>query len=591
MTAPQYPAFHSATTSTILNRHGQASKFRVSNENLPGDMSMRQTSPTPTDFSQPDQSLDFLRNINVTDMDAATSALETLLQGMAISSPEPLGQLRVLEEVRPALDYVMGEVSKRYASRPLPPLSNEEETLQQVVRLWRLMENNYGFVVQRLALQDESSHQDKRALLCQRRLRYHSLAMIEFFRAHQEIPADYWRDLHRLFAAAERAGVASVRVSDPLNETWAAQSAQECYIATLLIDAASPYSRTPREFLWLIRWALRFAPHCTLHADRQPGNASSYLLSPEADFGLRPALALPADTPARSLETTRLASHIQVVVAQLKGGVSASPLGLGEDCVQPACARLLVSLYRPWGLASAGRRFPRTAAQGQIRVCVEPAAVAFFMTGKPFTQPDDVQASFNDFTRTEAMLALGERVEDIAGKENYLERKALELGYVQELWDVLDQSVTGFRLMRADGSSRIDHRQLIGLRTDARARMMLAEISWLQYQQRGTLCAGISMLPGPPMVLAVKLLAADRRNGREPFRLGFLIPGVPVLKTDPSLIVPAGWFAAERRVEVRADEHVWVAQMTRLISRGANFDRIGFTRQESAATGQPENAQ
>lgn len=543
---------------------------------------MRQTSPSQINFNHAPDCLALLQQISVTDVDASARTLDVLLQGMATASPDPLGQLKVLEEARPSLDYVLGEIAKRYASRPLPPLSSEEETLQQVVRLWQLMESNYGFVAQRLAMQDEAALQDQRALLCQRRLRYHSLAMIEFFRARQEMPENMWLDLHRLFASAERAGVAAVRVPDPLNDVWGAQSSTECYVATLLTDAASPYSRTPREFLWLVRWAQRFSPYCSLSAGRQSDNGASYLLAPEADFGLRPASALETETDVFSLVTSKLANHIQGVVAQLKNGVSAASLGLGEDCVQPACARLLVSLYRPWGLAATGRKFPRKQAQGLVQLCADPAAVAFFITGKPFVQPDDVQASYNDFTRTEAMLTLGERVEEV-GTDEDLARRALALGFVQEDWEVLDQSVAGFRLMRTQGDSRLDHRQLIGLRPDPRARMLLAEISWLQFQRNGALCAGVSMLPGPPAVLAVKLIAGDRRGGREPFRMGFLIPGVPALKTDPCLILPAGWYGADRRVEVRTDERAWIASLTRLITRGANFDRVGFTRAEAAS--------
>lgn len=543
---------------------------------------MRQTSPSPTNFNHPADCLALLRQISVTDVDASARTLDVLLQGMATASPDPLGQLKVLEEARPSLDYVLGEIAKRYASRPLPPLSSEEETLQQVVRLWQLMESNYGFVAQRLAMQDEVALQDQRALLCQRRLRYHSLAMIEFFRARQEMPENMWLDLHRLFASAERSGVAAVRVPDPLNDVWGAQSSTECYVATLLTDAASPYSRTPREFLWLVRWAQRFSPYCSLSPGRQSDNGASYLLAPDADFGLRPASALETETDVFSLVTSKLANHIQGVVAQLKNGVSAASLGLGEDCVQPACARLLVSLYRPWGLAATGRKFPRKQAQGLVQLCADPAAVAFFITGEPFVQPDDVQASYNDFTRTEAMLTLGERVEEVETDED-LARRALALGFVQEDWDVLDQSVAGFRLMRAQGDSRLDHRQLIGLRPDPRARMLLAEISWLQFQRNGALCAGVSMLPGPPAVLAVKLIAGDRRGGREPFRMGFLIPGVPALKTDPCLILPAGWYGADRRVEVRTEERAWIASLTRLITRGANFDRVSFTRAEAAS--------
>ncbi|PLK50711.1 hypothetical protein [Uliginosibacterium sp. TH139] len=543
--------------------------------------------PANIDFNQPAQCQALLRRISVTDLEEAGRTLIQLLEGMAVASPPPLAQLQVLEEARQTLDYVLGEVSKRYASRPLPPSSHEEETLRQVVRLWSLMATNYGFVAQRGTLAGDGSVDDKRALIAQRRIRYHALAMTEYFRARQEMPENLWLDLHQLFASAERSGVASTRVPDALNETWGAQSPLEAYVALLLTDAASPYSRTPREFLWVVRWAQRFAPYCTLHTGGVGTNTNLYLLEPDSDHGLRPAGTVDPAAVVRSLDTTKLASHIQAVVSQLKSGVSAASLGLGDDCVQPACARLIVSLYRPWGLASSGRKFPRKLLHGQVEVCTDPVGVAYFLTGKAFEQPEDEQIHYNDFTRTEAMLALGERVEQAEMTDAQLTEHALKLGYVLEPWDVLDQSVAGFRLMRAQGESRLDHRQLIGVRTNAQERILLAEISWLQYLQNGALCCGISLMPGPPTVQPVRLIDPQRKSLRERFKLGFLIPGVTALKTEPSLIVPAGWYVSDRRVEVRA-ETPWVARMIKLIARGANFDRVSFVREDAVAS--PESA-
>ncbi|MDP5238789.1 hypothetical protein Q9Q94_04575 [Uliginosibacterium sp. 31-16] len=535
------------------------------------------------DYNQPAQCHALLKRINVTDLEEAGSLLAALLEGMAVASPPPHGHLQVLEEVRPTLDYVLGEVAKRYASRPLPPSSTEDDTLRQVVRLWSLMATNYGFVAQRYALEGSPALDQHRALLLQRRLRYHVLAMTEYFRARREMPENLWLDLHKLFLSAERAGVSGTRVPDALNETWGAQSPLECYVSMLLADAASPYSRTPREFVWVVRWAQRFAPYCSLQDGAGSSGANLYLLEQDSDHGLRPAVSVPAGALVRSLDTSKLATHIQAVVSQLKTGVSAASLGLGDDCVQPACARLIVSLYRPWGLASSGRKFSRKLIHGQVQVCSDPVAVAYFLTGKKFEQPEDHQIHYNDFTRTEAMLALGERAEESDPTDEQLEARALALGYVQEPWDVLDQSVAGFRLMRQQGESRLDHRQLIGVRPSPHEHMLLAEISWLQYQQNGNLSAGISLMPGPPVVVSVRLIVPERPNARERFRLGFMVPGVPALKTSPSLIVPASWYVSGRQIEVQG-ESPWIARMTHLITRGANFDRISFTREDAPAS-------
>lgn len=534
-----------------------------------------------TDFSQAEQCQAFFRRINVTDPDEAIESISVLLEGMAVSAPAPDGQLQLLEELRPTLDFILGEIAKRYASHPLPPSGNEQYVLQQVVRLWSLMVSNYGFVGQRFGVSGASVPDERKALLLQRRLHYQALAMIEYFRARQELPPNLWRDLHNLYLAAEQAGMESVRVQDSLNEIWGAQSPQECYVAMLLFDVASPYGCTPREFSWLVRWAQRFAPYCTLQNEIGE-QANLYLLEPGSDHGLRPAAALRESTGVRSLHTTRLARHIQKVVAQLKAGVPAASIGLGEDCVQPACSRLMVSLYRPWGLASAGRKFPRRTAAGQLRLCTDLLGTAFFLQGRKFEPPETDQVRFNDFSRTEVMLTLGARVPESDLTAGQIIERARELGYVLEEWDVLNQSVTGFRLRRGHPGSRVDHQQLLGVRLGENGSMLLAEISWLQYLREGSLCAGISLLPGPPRVVAVRLNAAERQGARDRYRLGFILPAVPTLKTDISLIVPAGWYVAGRCIDVH-DEVTWTARMVRLTGRGANFDRVTFTQEDSDA--------
>jgi len=66
-------------------------------------------------------------------------------------------------------------------------------------------------------------------------------------------------------------------------------------------------------------------------------------------------------------------------------------------------------------------------------------------------------------------------------------------------------------------------------------------------------------------------------NARDPFKLGFLQPAVPALKTQPCLIVPGGWFQPQRIVELKVGEKIMQARLTKLVTRGSNFDQVEFT--------------
>lgn len=547
-----------------------------------------QKSATPpraeaTGFDKIGRCLAFLHAINVTELDTASQSLQQLLEGMLVARLPPLEHLRVLEEARASLDHVQGELARRYASRPLPPSSAEERVLQGVVRGWDLMGAGYARLAQETLPAGDATAQIPPALIVHRRIGYQALAIAEYFRARREVPGQLWLDLHALFLFAERFELSLIRVPDPLNETWGMQSPFEAYAALLLVDIAGPYGRTPREFQWIVRWAQRFARYCSLteaSAALEPGN---YVLDPARDHGLRPAGENPVPDQ-RCFVTTRVAAYIRKIVSELKSGVPAHTLGLGEDCAQPACGRLLVSLYRPWGLASGGRKFQRTPTQGySLQICTDPAGVAFFLTGGRFEEPEAARARYGSIARSEALLTLNERVEQVPLSDAQLTERAQESGYVLETWEVLDQSLTGFRLSRRRGESRIEHRQLAGVRVgEQQGRMLLAEVSWLQFSRAGELGCGIALMPGPPT--PVLLRPADGLSAGKPqgFRLGFLLPGVPALKIEPSLILPAGWYQAERLFEL-GEEHSWHARARKLVSRGANFDRVEFRRDDAPA--------
>ena len=71
-------------------------------------------------FAQAPQVLATVRALNPTDVDDSLAVLGYLLDGMNAHPPEPVDHLNVLEEIRPTLDFVMGQASQRYVARPLP---------------------------------------------------------------------------------------------------------------------------------------------------------------------------------------------------------------------------------------------------------------------------------------------------------------------------------------------------------------------------------------------------------------------------------------------------------------------------------------
>lgn len=529
-----------------------------------------QVQPPGIDYRNPAACLDLLRRLHQANVDETHAALTRIVSTLRSYPPAPNQHLEVLEAARPIIAFTQAELGKRYAAHPLPPESEENATLQSVIALWRELARSYTRII--LADTVNGSLAENMPLLFQRQLFALGQVILEHFRARRALPGGAWTDLHAAYAASERHEVARSRVGDPLNEIWRAQSSIECFVSILLVDLANPFGRTQRELGWIVRWAQRFAPYCSLGraVDDDKPVPLRYGLDLAADHGVRPVGVLAKGESLRHFDGIRLASHIQAVVAQLKQGVSPASLGLGEDCPALAGGRLLVLLYRPWGLASAGRKFSRRGTQGRLELISDWNSIAFHIDGKPFAPPSThaVANIRNDIN----VLTFGERAPEAPLTIEKIRQEAGRLGMAGTFWEVLDQSVGGFRIRCRPQGLRLDHHQLVGIRPPDGDAVLLARISWLMFRSDGQLEAGVNVLPGVPSVAAARALSA-RASARDPYQACFTLPAVPALKAAASIVLPGGWYQPERIVELHAERANQV-RVASLMSSGSNFDQV-----------------
>ena len=521
------------------------------------------------DYTQPAACLDLLRKLHPIDFRNTHVSLSRIVHGLLAARPAPNQHLEVLEAARDTLNFVQGEMARAYSAHPLPPGRDEDAVLAEVVGLWQAMAESYAAIADADAT--ERILEDQRALLAQRRVAYAGQALVEYFRAHRELPTGLWGALHASYRDAARDGLARIRVADALNDVWHAQSPHEAFVAILLVELANPYGRGERELNWVMRWAQRFAPYCALETDVDTQKPNVYGVDIAGDGGLRPLGLLPRTPTLMRFDGSNLATQIQAVLAQFKRGVKPASLGLGEDCSTSASARLLLSLYRPWGLSASGRRFPRRAKAGQVELTGDWLAIGFALSGRIFQQPagERPRRRLQDDI---SLLTFGERVASAAPTP--LRKRNEPFGFDAERWDILDQSVGGFRLQYAGRGVRLEHHQLVGIRPLDADQMVSADLSWLMYRADGALEVGVNVLPGVPRVVSVRQLAAP--GTREPFHQAFMLPPSPALKSAGALVLPPMWFRAERVIEVRDGEALRQVCLRKLLLRGNNFDQCSF---------------
>ena len=524
------------------------------------------------DYTQPAACLDKLRKLHPIDFTATHETLSRIVRGLLGARPAPNQHLEVLEAARDTLNFAQGEMARAYTARALPPSQDAERMLEHVVGLWQAMARSYAAIAEADA--HEGTLADQRALLAQRRISYEGMALVEYFRAHRELPPGMWRAVHASYQDAVRDGLARVRVADALNEVWRAQSPHEAYVAVLLIDLANPYGRSERELNWVIRWAQRFAPYCALDTNVETQKPSAYGVDTAGDGSLRPLGLLPRTPTLLRFDGSNLAIQIQAVLAQFKRGVKPASLGLGDDCPTSVSARLLLSLYRPWGLAASGRRFPRRAKAGQVELTGDWLAIGFALNGELFQQPRATGAVRRQLNDDISLLTFGERAQHVVETASPERGKASQADFESEHWQVLDQSVGGFRLQHPGDGVRLEHHQLVGIRPLDSEQLLIADLSWLMYRSAGMLEVGVNVLPGIPRVISVRPQLAPGR--REPFHQAFLLPPSPALKSAGSLVLPPMWFQTNRIIEVREGETSRHVSLRKLLLRGTNFDQCSF---------------
>jgi hypothetical protein len=523
-------------------------------------------SPSSVDTRDAARCREIIHGLPVTNIAGVHEFLRDLLKAMLGAPPAvPADYLSVLETAREPLAFLQETIANRYAAKPLPANTDETAALERVIALWRLMARNYARVAQLAGGDPEFA--PRRALVCQRCIHYAGQTVIEYYRARRAVAPGAWLDLHGYYDTAEDWGLAGVAVAEPLLDGQV--TCASTYAAVLLVDLANPYSRSPKELTWILRWAWTQAPETAVNRPDEEAGGRGYGLDLMLDRGLLPVEHLAGAPSARLFDTARLGSRMQALLAGLKAGQRPADLGLGEDCTAAQAARLLRQLYRPWCLAAMPRRFERTKASGTLAVFHDPEAIYFHVTGAEFVQPRHTR----NYSHAEVAMLMTFR--DQVDPIQPLNLRAAQLGYAADLWQIADRSLNGFRVTRQAAGPRIEHGQLLAVRPPEREGFLLARIGWLFEDDRGGLQAGVHVLPAPATGVALRPTGVTI-SATDKYVPGYFLPGVPVLKEGLSVVLPLGWYTPGRIIEIFTDRPV-NARLEELLARGPNFERCAFT--------------
>jgi hypothetical protein len=527
---------------------------------------MNTTPPMTPVISDLQTGCEFVASIPLANPEQAVVELNRFLDSLLATPPDGETYFRLLEHARISIDFIAEELAKRYLNKALPLSDSEEAVFQQVVSLWLKTARAYAHCAENDSpAGGDPGHAQRIAMILHRCIHHTGMAIVSYQRARREYPSGLWIDLHGYYCSAEEWGIATEAVPDALESLGRNTHCAAAYISFLLGDMAGCYSLSLREQALVRRWAIYWSPLVSLHKVKPEEVLPQFVVDLMQDSAMRSTSERLQINHLRRLDTSRLAMQISQIRQQLKQKIPPAQLTLGEDCTAGQCNRLLEHLSRPWTQAIAPRKFRRHATSGITKLCTGFEEMYYYISGKEFEQPDTYNRQ--EFER---LFAFRHRTDP----QQMLRVRQAQLGYSVEQWNVVNQSANGFRLVCATPGKKIAHGQLLALCPHDGDRFLLAHATWLMQDKGGGLVAGVEALPGMPLAIAARPLdQMGVDNGK--YHRAFLLPAIPAVGAEQSLVLPPGWFRSLRVISLSSDR-IWQVRLLHVLDDGPDYERVSF---------------
>ncbi len=478
-----------------------------------------------------------------------------------------LERLKIIEQLREPVSYLQQELQKKLTHKLVPMRDAEALLWNNIIGLLQGLAKGYQLCLQ-AHLDGDSTLAEFAPLITQRCLFYLTRQLIERFRVYQEPVEGLWRQLHQLFAYSELQGFAKTGIKDSLNRQVKLSTCSAMYVQALLLDLANPYQMTGRQLATLDRWLDKWSGRVDVTEEYPPTPTLSIIaVDLDVDSGPKAIKNVFSFQRPRYLDMERLGSSLRKRIKFLQKGGDVEELKLGEDCVQPGCQEFLTTLYSHWCEAEVSRVTERRESQAQVQVAFGFQAIYFFLSGQVFKPP--VGEEDLSWQEIEDIQVFG-RVTDRAQK-----KKALGQHFNLDLWQIHDESALGFCIARNSAThAQLSHYQLLALKPTDSERFLLGMVRWLRFDRNGELQLGVKTLVGPPVAIAAGQISLG--SAAHKFVPAFLLPEMPALQSPASLILPLGWFAAGKRIEI-FDTKKKPVRLVELLEKGSDYERVSFS--------------
>lgn len=473
-------------------------------------------------------------------------------------------RLKVLEALRLPVYFVQTEQIKKLAYKPLPLTQVERGIFRQVAALWQELLIGYQHCLGSVTAGKRDS---QTALICQRGLDCVASSMFDHCRVYHTLPENHWLAMHEFYRIADESGETATLVGDSVRKLEV--SCAEVYVRALLFMQADPGEQMQRQSTQIYRWLSQWAQLVPVRrAPPENQGMPPLLLDFSADTGAYREAEAGTRSASAWLDVGEIARKLKRFVVLLRKGESPSSLGLGEDCTMPSVEQLLVLLFRLWCEGKNARAQMRRSVSAKAKACSTMVSMHFHISGnKIFRQPGQA----TQLTRRER-----DEIATFGHTSTRLDDAFVAAGgYATEDWQLLEESLSGLRIMRpiASAGGRYTHTQLIAVRPGDAKSFLVGMVRWIRTDEKDDLHVGVRVIPGIPQAVAVRPTGINAKA--EKFVPALLCPALPALSSPTSLILPPGWYRSGRVLEVYS-ERSELMLLNSVIERGSDFERVAI---------------
>ena len=513
-------------------------------------------------FADADGCAVWLRALPLTNIPKHYDAVLGQLKRLSEADFAPRERARIAEVMREPVMFLHTELARRYAGKPQPAVDREREAFLQALALWQALWGQYSSCLKPLLENDPDLHGVKAKVL-QRGLWVGKQMVLVHGLARHIPPPAVWQELHAYYRLAEILECAGSAVTDELMPNAVGVSCYSTYCHALLLDLADPCAMSVRQIeltdRWLAMWARKVFPYTQQRETEGP------VITIDLDAPVGASLGQVG--PRHPGEGTRygypakLATSVRGRLKRLGSGANPAELQLGHDVAVDACTALLAHLDSRW-YALPNKRGADESQSG-LELCVGGLGAAYFrITGRTFNSQDLLGRL--SYQGTQHLATLGALTDYDRNKDD------AEKAWTWERWQGSYDWITASVHRVGSGQHRWHLDQLVMVRDDERIRC--GYVTRVALDSHGDLAVTLKLWAGSPTAIAVRGLTTMLVE-ETPFPT-VLLGATPDEKA--TLVVPSRTFTAGRVVRSLASGAERRFRLTRLVQRGADFERLAF---------------